>query len=425
MFSDRPVYRFPHQGRWTTVCADSGEVASGLSSGDVLEVARSFAPEHVATLKYDRRLDSPDQWTILTGAHRPLHRVMLGDDHDTQLYISDPTGEPVMRTTASGRRWAYAGAVVHWLYFTPFRKHTELWVQSVTWLAIIGCVLTLSGLIWGIWRLSPRRRYRLRVEGQTFSPYSGLMRWHHYAGLLFGLTTFTWILSGCLSLDPFAWHPGTAPTIVQRVAVRGGVYQLETVTVERLQAAAAAIRQRFPPRELELLQFASQMFVLAHDPTTGDQRLVSAQSPEHGVFGRFDEEAMLGAARRAMPAAPLLDTTWLTAYDAYYYDRAGILQLPVLRARYDDPQRTWLYLDPSQGLIARKEERLTRLNRWLYHGLHSLDFPFLYYRRPAWDIVVIGLSLGGLALSATTLIPAWRRLRRRAGRLLHASKGSR
>jgi hypothetical protein len=89
------------------------------------------------------------------------------------------------------------------------------------------------------------------------------------------------------------------------------------------------------------------------------------------------------------------------------------LSLPVLRVRYNDPQQTWLYLDPRRGAIVRKEERLTRINRWIYHGLHSFDFPFLYYHRPLWDIVVIGLSLGGMVLSATTMLPAWRRVRRR------------
>ena len=80
------------------------------------------------------------------------------------------------------------------------------------------------------------------------------------------------------------------------------------------------------------------------------------------------------------------------------------LSLPVLRVRYADPQRTWLYFDPRHGVIAKKEERLTRLNRWLYHGFHSFDFPFLYYRRPLWDIVVIVLSIGGIALSISTRV---------------------
>jgi hypothetical protein len=34
-----------------------------------------------------------------------------------------------------------------------------------------------------------------------------------------------------------------------------------------------------------------------------------------------------------------------------------------------------------------------------------------------WDIVVIVLSIGGAVLSATTMVPAWRRLKRHAVRL--------
>jgi hypothetical protein len=118
-----------------------------------------------------------------------------------------------------------------------------------------------------------------------------------------------------------------------------------------------------------------------------------------------------------MPGVPVGDSAWLEDYDSYYYDRDRTLSLPVLRVRYADPQRTWLYLDPRRGTIVRKEERLSRLNRWLYHGLHSLDFPFLYNRRPLWDIVVIGLSLGGLILSSTTIVATARRFRRHARRL--------
>jgi hypothetical protein len=51
------------------------------------------------------------------------------------------------------------------------------------------------------------------------------------------------------------------------------------------------------------------------------------------------------------------------------------------------------------------------VNRWLYHGFHSLDFPFLYARRPLWDVVMIVLSLGGLASAVTSIVPAWRRIR--------------
>jgi len=81
----------------------------------------------------------------------------------------------------------------------------------------------------------------------------------------------------------------------------------------------------------------------------------------------------------------------------------------VLRIRYADAPQTWLYLDPSRGVIASRLERATRWNRWLYHGFRSLDFPFMYYKRPMWDLVVILLSLGGIAISITSALAAWRR----------------
>jgi hypothetical protein len=88
-----------------------------------------------------------------------------------------------------------------------------------------------------------------------------------------------------------------------------------------------------------------------------------------------------------------------------------------LRVRFADANHTWLYFDPRRGALVQKEERGSRIERWLYHGFHSLDFPFLYYRRPLWDVVMIALSVGGIVLSATTLLPGWRRLRRHARRL--------
>jgi hypothetical protein len=48
--------------------------------------------------------------------------------------------------------------------------------------------------------------------------------------------------------------------------------------------------------------------------------------------------------------------------------------------------------------------------RWAINGLHTLDFPLLFAHRPAWDLVVIGLSAGGIALSLTGLTIGMRRL---------------
>jgi hypothetical protein len=403
MFRDRPVYHLFAGGRWTTVFADTAQTLDRVPREQALEEVRRFAPDHASTIQYDAHLSDPDQWTFGSRAQMPLHRIAVGDAAGTYYYLSDLTGEPVMKTTGSQRRWAYAGAVIHWLYFTPFRRHGPLWAQSVIWVSLAGCLLCLSGLLWGLWRYAPMPRYRLR-RIPSRSPYAGWVRWHHYAGLFFGLTTFTWIFSGLLSMDPWDWHPGNSPTEQQRNALSGGPLRLDALSLDGLRAAITAFTSA---KEIGVVQFQGEPFYMA------DRQLVSAITPERGVFHAFDREAVSAAVRSAMPGAAVEDAVWLDRYDAYYYDRRGELTLPVLRVRYADPHRTWLYADPGRGEIVLKEERLSRVNRWLYHGLHSLDFPFLYYRRPLWDIVVVALSIGGIASSVTIVVPAFRRLRRR------------
>ncbi|MCA2985179.1 MAG: hypothetical protein INH04_15615 [Gemmatimonas sp.] len=103
-----------------------------------------------------------------------------------------------------------------------------------------------------------------------------------------------------------------------------------------------------------------------------------------------------------------MSATLLTAYDDHYRDVERQRPLPVVRVIIDDPDRTWLYLDPRTGEIAQRQVRRSRLERWLYAGLHDFDFAWLAYRRPLWDVVVILLSLGGMLLSATGIVLTWR-----------------
>jgi hypothetical protein len=100
----------------------------------------------------------------------------------------------------------------------------------------------------------------------------------------------------------------------------------------------------------------------------------------------------------------------LNRSDAYYYSHAT-LPLPVLRLKFDDRDGTWLYVDPLMSRVVARFTTRERVQRWLYNGLHSLDFPFLYQRRPLWDIVVVTLCLGGAFLSFIGVFIAARRVR--------------
>jgi hypothetical protein len=443
MIGARPVYRLRTGSDWTAVFADTGQPLTGMSGAEALDIVQRFYPEAAGSARSAGRIVDPDQWTLDGGLPRflPMQRVALNDAADTIVYVSERTGEPVMKTTARGRAFGYAGAVIHWTYFTPFRMQRELWRYSIIYAALIGCVMCLSGLVIGIWRFSPFKRFRLKRVA-THSPYAGWMWWHHYAGLLFGLVTFTWALSGALSLTPWDWAPSTDPSDEQRATIAGGTFRADVASPDALGGAAARLSRDFAVKELEVLQFAGRPFVLAYKPTglaaalRSKNRDVSAifnpqlalahasvwlDSPAADSFQRLDLDAVEGVGPSLLPGTQVRDARWLDEYDSYYYDRTASRPLPVLRVTYDDPERTAMYLDPQNGLISMRQTTLSRANRWLYNGLHSLDFPFLYYRRPAWDVVVAGLSLGGLLLTVTTMIPAIRRLRRHARRLTAGS----
>ena len=404
----RPVYRMIAGARSRFVFADTGDEVPPVDAEQALRVARAFAGGY-ATVRYEARLLDADQWTFAVRRQVPLHRIAVDDAAGTRLYISEAGGDVVMKTTASGRRWGTIGAVMHWWYFAPLRRHAALWSNLIIWISLAGTVLCAAGIVWGAWRLAPLRGYRLRDQRQ-WSPYASWMRWHHYLGLVFGVTTLMWVFSGLLSMDPWAWSPGTAATRDQRLRLAGGPLIGGDLTADRIRHAVQAFTPRMI-KELELIRFRG------HHYASAAEGLVSLDQPHLGAVEQLPPDLVIGAAGAVMPGVPIEGVQWMDDYDAYYYDRRRQRSLPVLRVRYADPQRTWLYFDPRHGTIARKEERLSRLNRWLYHGFHSFDFPFLYYRRPLWDVVVIVLSAGGLMLSATTLTASWRRVKRHAKRL--------
>jgi hypothetical protein len=116
----------------------------------------------------------------------------------------------------------------------------------------------------------------------------------------------------------------------------------------------------------------------------------------------------------------LADLRMMEEYDAYYLDRHGERPLPVIYARMNDAVGTRFYIDPNTARVVGNYSARNWISRWLYHGLHSLDFPWLYKYRPLWDIVVITLMLGGTALCFTSLVLTYRVLARKFAAAMRA-----
>ena len=343
--------------------------------------------------------------------HRPLHKVLLPDADQTLLYISGTTGEVVRDAPRLERGFNYLGAWLHWLYL--FRDTTIDWTDLIIWLSIIGTVATLSGFLAGIirWRFS--RPYRSGSRS-PFAP--GALRWHHILGLVFALTTFTWIFSGLMSMNPWDIFEADESIIDARKISNPDIQPSRAIATPQALLASTTT----PVRELQwhtLLDKARVKAIRTHEvpPGSTDQPiLLSARSGKPYTLEPERLRSALFTLQRGFP--PRIDI--LRQDDFYYYSRIEHTMtggrkphpLPIWRVRYDDPNQTWLHIDPATGQVLNELDSYQRAERWLFALLHSWDWLPLLQNRPLWDIFMLVLAAGGLALSATGIWIAGHRL---------------
>jgi hypothetical protein len=419
-FDGRPAYRLRSGRDEAIVYADTGELQKQVTRAMADRIAAKWTARSVSRPDVDT-LNDVDQWTLQQRAAMPLWKYSWDDGQ--ALYISQASGEVVQHTTRSSRLYAYLGAIPHWFYFTPLRKNGPRWSAVVIWSSGIATGAALVGLVIGVWIYSPAKRYRYAGR-PTSIPYRGQKRWHTLFGLIFGLGAATWAFSGMLSMDPFPTRTGgpaggrVAPVGEIQQTLRGRLQPAAFGAKEPRQALAelgdAAVK------EMELVIVGGRAFYIA-TVAPGDTRVVpidGAPAPQ------FDTAWLMNGISAVAGANQIADMKVVDTYDRYYLDRRGQRPLPVVLARFNDAAETRIYIDPKTARIVGGYDAGDWMNRWLYHGLHSLDFPWLYAYRPLWDVVVIAFMVGGTALCVTSLILAWRvigrKLKRLAGRALPA-----
>ena len=244
--------------------------------------------------------------------------------------------------------------------------------------------------------------------------YVGLMRWHYVTGVVFGAFTLTWVVSGFLSMQPWDWTStdgGSGSGL--RQAFAGRPLDLASFPVP----SASAWRDALPGRtakEVEFLNIQGNPHYLVRGADA--QPVLLTVDPLAVRAAPFSVESLLGRFREGNPEAPILESALLSTYDSYYHARDPRPPLPVLRVKVDDPDATWFYIDPAMGQLVARFSKQERIERWVYHGFHSLDFAFWYDRRPLWDVGVIALLAGGTLSSGIGFFIAVRRLVRKTTR---------
>ena len=392
----RPAYRFDE----VTVFADTGERLPPLGPDAAREAARRFTGAPLSAIAHERLVSRPDQWMLIAQQFLPAHKLRVSDGAGTELYVAEGTADVAMVTTRRSRALAWFGAIPHWFYLPALRNDRPRWEAVIVWTSAIGCLIAITGLLLGVTQF----RWRRARRAQRRVPYAGWLRWHYFSGVVFGLATLTWVFSGMLSVQPFAWMTMQGLRVPSG-ALSGGTLELADFPAIDRAAWDQATSGR-AVKEVTLLRIDGEPhYVVRPGRVPGTSagrsrpgRLVVDASTLMPRRAPLDADALVGRLRAALPAVPIIGATLMESYDGYYYGRGSDRPpLPVVRIRFADPLRTWIYVDPAVSRIVRTVHRYSRLERWLFNGLHSLDFTFWYDRRPLWDVGVLVLLSGGLA----------------------------
>jgi hypothetical protein len=220
------------------------------------------------------------------------------------------------------------------------------------------------------------------------------------------LVTFTF--SGLMSMTPwglFASAASEAEQVRRYMHGREGDAAAWTPVDARTLALGGAVK------EVEWRRVAGLTHAIA-SRSAADREIFIA-----GVDGAEALRKVRARIESAMPAlvpgATIVAAELLTEHDDYYYSRHNRYRpLPAYRVEFDDPESTWFYVDWTTGAIVLRYTTAARVQRWLYNGLHSLDFSLLTGRGVLWDATVIVLCCAGFIFAATAVVVGWRRVAR-------------
>ncbi len=407
MLAGDPVIRFQGSSRNNPIVnLKTGNRLKGIDS-ELAEKIITASPE-IDVFNKEYELVEKDQWTVTRfyESHRPFYKfseekASAGSD-SLEWYVSSATGQIFQQTSAKQRFWNYLGAVPHWLYPTVLRQYDEVWEITVIILSMIGVFLTIVGIYIGIYRFK-------KLPSGRRSPYRGVGLWHHYVGIVFGLFVLTWVFSGLISMNPgrlFDLSGG----FLERKNLQGIPLSIDDVTrfVNQLKSKINDSVDIKKIKRIEGYALRSQFFVLLID-SEGNYERYNGNAFQKQKISDYEKEKIIHSIREN---DDILSESLLLTADAYYYNDHdnGQREFPVYKIVLNNPDATRVYINSISGEIAGFYSQQQRWFRWLFSGLHQLDFNSTIRSRPLWDILLWILLIGVSAVSMTGTYMGLRRL---------------
>lgn len=337
-----------------------------------------------------------DQWIPWKHFSRyfPIKKYYLEDDANTVVYASLKTGDIVQETTRKSRWLARIGAIPHWFYFKFLRLNVKAWIRTVVWISGLGSIMCFLGIFLGFYRL--KRRRRDNKKGFLYSsPYKKRWyKWHHIVGFIFGITCFTFVFSGMMSLtDLPQWLVKTENKRDFRREWNSDIFSVSDykLPVSKLIDSAGINIKRIKFENVQesplYLAYADNYRKpLVYDASCNEVNTVVFKIED--IYSKID----------SLFDSNVVSKEIIEKTDDYYGRREGAA-FPVVKIMFNDYDKTWMYINPTTSKAVYTFNRTKRIRRYLYNGLHSLDFKCLAKHDRLRQILLVIFCLAGVVIS--------------------------
>lgn len=386
------------------LCADTAGKRHKVTFDDCLAVAERWLPGEIPT--HVDTLNERAQWVLYERYERvlPIYKLTYDDAEKHELFVSGKTGEVQQLTTADERLWAWIGAIPHKFYYPFIRRNVDVWKAVITVGGILCLLAALTGFGYGVY-LQART---CRRKGRLANPYKKFFyRWHFALGLVFGIFLVGWGISGSLAMQKVPkW---LVPYEGELSMHTPDIWKGDSLCVQDFKLDYRSLRSAYPElKSVEWLHLGGKpVYSVVSDSST---YFVDASDtvvkPLH-----IDEEAVYAAMKRLYGDDADVTVELLTEYDEYYTSVDGEYPLPVYLADMHDADGNRFYISRDTD-YTRFFNRNKMARKWLFGGLHYLNFNFLTQNRTLWLTCLWLLCLGGIAVSFTGVVLGVKYIRR-------------
>ena len=408
MFREKPVFDIVTSAGNRLLSADT--LLATQTPSIPFEEAEAYARRwNKAEIKRVDTLRTLDQWIPYSQykSDFPIYKFRFNDNEKSYLYVSSVTGNALQYVTRPQRIWSWLGPIPHMLYFWQWRQYRPEWVIGISWLAGVGALMCLGGIVLGIWSyvIVYRKRKRFRTPYKKF-----YFKWHHILGFVFGFFVFMFALSGMLSfIDLPDWIVKTHDSSIARKLGKSSAANLSLFEADYRQIVKEGDGN---VKQISFEQFGNKPYysVIAG----GKMQNMDAQSPQPTPLYLSETDVLdrLSLVNQAPKSISLM-----TEFDNYYVGFTKRMELPVYKVIADDADGSVFYVNPNTGRT-RYFNKNARVKKWIYPAFHSLRFKFFAERRTLRDVVIWTILIGGTLVSLTGVVLGIRYV----GRLLRRRK---